>query len=153
LPLASVLSPLVDLAIAFVLLMALMVVYGIAPGPAVLLAPVFLLGAVATAFTVALWCAALNAVYRDVRYAVPFLIQLWMFASPVVYPSRLVPSEWRWLYGLNPMAGVIEGFRWALLGQGAPLLPLAASAISVCVALIGGLVYFARVETTVVDVV
>jgi lipopolysaccharide transport system permease protein len=153
LPLASVLSPLVDFAVAFTLLVAMMLFYGLTPGPVVLLLPVFLLVAVVTALAVGLWLAALNAVYRDIRYVVPFLIQLWMFASPVVYPSSLVPEAWRWVYGLNPMAGVIEGFRWALLGQGKPSLPLGASIVSVILVLVGGLFYFRRVEGTIVDLV
>jgi homopolymeric O-antigen transport system permease protein len=153
LPLAAVLSPLVDFAVAFTLLLGMMLVYGLVPGPLALLLPLFLLLAVATALAMGLWLAALNAVYRDVRYVVPFLIQLWMFASPVVYPSSLVPEPWRWLYGLNPMAGVIEGFRWALLGQGNPTLPLGMSIVSVLVALVAGLFYFRRVEGTIVDLV
>ena len=153
LPLASVLSPLVDFAIAFTLLIGMMLFYGLAPGPAILLLPVFLLLAVVTALAVGLWLAALNAVYRDVRYVVPFLIQLWMFASPVAYPSSLVPEAWRWLYGLNPMAGVIEGFRWALLGQGNPSLLVGVSILSLLLVFVAGLLYFRRVEGTIVDLV
>ena len=114
----------------------------------------FLLLAVATALGAGLWLSALNAIYRDVRYVVPFLIQFWMFASPVAYPSTLVPERWRWLYGLNPMAGVIEGFRWSLTGKGQPpSLMLAASAGAVIVVLIGGLFFFRRMEGTIADVV
>ena len=98
----------------------MMAYYRIMPGMAILLFPCFLLLAVATALGVGLWLSALNAIYRDVRYVVPFLVQFWLFASPVAYPSSLVPERWRWLYGLNPMAGVIEGFRWALTGHGQP---------------------------------
>ena len=110
LPISAVLSGLVDFAISFAVLLALLAYYGIAPTSAVLWLPVFLLLAVFTALGVGLWLSALNAFYRDVRYVVPFLVQFWMFASPVAYPSSLVPERWRWLYGLNPMAGVIEGF-------------------------------------------
>jgi lipopolysaccharide transport system permease protein len=96
--------------------------------------------------------AALNALYRDVRYVVPFLVQFWMFASPVAYPSSLVPEKWRWLYGLNPMAGVIDGFRWAITGRGqAPGLVLLASAVAVAAVLLGGLFFFNRMETAVAD--
>ncbi|MBC7237958.1 MAG: ABC transporter permease, partial [Chloroflexi bacterium] len=127
-PLSAVLPPLVDFAIAFVVLLMLMAVYGVAPTWNVIWLPLFMLLALATALGVGLWLSALNVQYRDVRYAVPFLVQFWMFASPVVYSSSLVPAEWRVLYGLNPMTGVIEGFRWALLGAGpAPGAMVAAS--------------------------
>jgi lipopolysaccharide transport system permease protein len=103
---------------------------------------------------VGLWLSALNALYRDVRYVMPFLVQFWPFASPVVYPSTLVPARWRWLYGLNPMAGVIDGFRWALTGRGqAPGPILLASATMVAVVLVGGLMFFSRIEGTVADLV
>ena len=116
--------------------------------------PVFLLLAVLTALGVGLWLSALNAIYRDVRYVVPFLVQFWLFASPVAYPSSLVPQRWRVIYSLNPMAGVIEGFRWALTGQGRPpgLLVLV-SAGMVLLLLFGGVVYFQKMETTIADVV
>jgi len=154
LPLAAVLSGLVDFAIAFVILIGMMLFYGIVPTMAVLWLPLLLLLAVATAFGVGLWLSALNAIYRDVRYAVPFLIQFWMFASPVAYPSSLVPERWQWLYGLNPMAGVIEGFRWALTGQGQPPAPLfAVSILAVLLVLIGGLFYFRRMEGFIADLV
>ncbi len=153
LPFSAVLPGLVDFAIAFTLLIGMMALYGMVPTPAVLLLPLFLLLAVATALAVGLWLSALNAYYRDVRYAVPFLIQFWMFASPVVYPSSLVPAGWQWLYGLNPMAGVIEGFRWALLGQGHPPALLGISLLSVLLLLVGGLIYFGRLEGTLADVV
>jgi lipopolysaccharide transport system permease protein len=145
---------LVDFGIAFTILVGLMLFYGLVPTAAVLLLPLFLLLAILTALGVGLWLSALNAIYRDVRYAVPFLIQFWMFASPVAYPSSLVPEGWRWLYGLNPMAGVIEGFRWALTGRGQPPgLLLLASGLAVVLVLVGGLFYFRRVESTMADVV
>ena len=107
-----------------------------------------------TALGVGLWLSALNALYRDVRYVVPFLVQFWMFASPVAYPSSLVPVKWRWLYGLNPMAGVIEGFRWALTGHGEPPgILLAASSAAVVLLVFSGLVYYHSVEGTMADVV
>ena len=124
LPISAVVSGLVDFAIGFVALLVVTAIYGITPTLAVLWLPVLLLLAVLTALGVGLWMSALNALYRDVRYVVPFLVQFWMFASPVAYPSSLVPQRWRWLYGLNPMAGVIDGFRWALTGHGVAPGPL-----------------------------
>jgi lipopolysaccharide transport system permease protein len=116
--------------------------------------PFLLLLALATALGVGLWLSALNALYRDVQYVMPFLVQFWMLASPVAYPSSLVPGKWQWLYGLNPMAGVIEGFRWALTGHGqAPGALLAASAVAVVVLLVGGMMFFQRMEGTVADLV
>jgi lipopolysaccharide transport system permease protein len=154
LPISAVLSGLVDFAIAFSILIALMAYYHIGPGRAALLLPAFLLLAVLTALGFGLWLSALNAVYRDVRYVVPFLIQFWMFASPVAYSTSLVPQRWRWIYGLNPIAGVIEGFRWALTGQGlAPGPLLAASAGGVILLLLGGLFYYRSMEGTIADVV
>src|ERR1700722_390277 len=116
LPLSSVLSGLVDFGISFLMFIAIMVYYRIRPTAAMLWFPAFLLLVILVALGVGLWLSALNAIYRDVRYVVPFLVQFWLFASPVAYPSSLVPEKWRWLYGLNPMAGVIEGFRWSLAG-------------------------------------
>src|SRR5712664_2258192 len=140
LPMAAVVSGLVDLAIGFVVFLGMLLYYGIAPGRAILLLPFFLLLAVLTALGVGIWLSALNAIYRDVRYVLPFLIQVWMFASPVAYPSSLVPERWRWLYGLNPSAGVIDGFRWGITGRGrAPGLVVLASAGMVTVVLVGGL--------------
>jgi len=154
LPMAAVCSGLVDFAIGFLVFVVMMIYYGIFPGAAILVLPPLLLLAVLTALACGLWLSALNAMYRDVRYVVPFLVQFWMFASPVAYPASLVPERWRWLYGLNPMAGVIEGFRWALTGQGQPPgLMLAASAAVVLALLFGGLVFFQRAEGTLADVV
>jgi lipopolysaccharide transport system permease protein len=154
LPLSAVVSGLLDFAIGFVLFLFMALLYHVTPGKAILLFPAFLLLAVATALGAGMWLSALNAIYRDVRYAVPFLVQFWMFASPVAYPSSLVPARWRWLYGLNPMAGVIEGFRWALTGKGQPpSLMLAASAGAVVLVLIGGMVFFRKMEATIADVV
>ena len=154
LPIAAVLSGLVDFLISFGLLMVIMVYYRIHPTPAMLLLPGFLLLAMLTALGVGLWLSALNALYRDVRYVVPFLIQFWLFASPVAYPSSLVPARWRWLYGLNPMSGVIEGFRWAFTGKDEPSMALlAASASAVVVVLFGGLTYYNAMEGTIADVV
>ena len=154
LPLSAVVSGLVDFAIGFVVLFVVTGIYSIKPTLAALWLPVLLLLAVLTALAVGLWVSALNALYRDVRYIVPFLVQFWMFASPVAYPASLVPLRWRWFYGLNPMTGVIEGFRWAITGQGSPPnLMLLASAGMVLVMLFGGLIYFNKMESTIADVV
>jgi lipopolysaccharide transport system permease protein len=152
LPISAVLSGLVDFCIGFGVLAIFTAAYGIRPTVAALWLPVLLLLAVLTALGVGLWMSALNALYRDVRYVVPFLVSFWMFASPVAYPSSLVPAKWRWLYGLNPMAGVIDGFRWAITGRGhAPGLLLLASSGAVAVVLVGGLFFFNRMESTVAD--
>ena len=154
-PIAATLAGLVDFAIAFVVLLGMMLFYRIVPTSAVWTLPLFLLLAIATALGVGLWLSALNVTYRDVRYTIPFLTQFWMFATPVAYSSSLVPEQWRVLYGLNPMAGVVEGFRWALLGTNPPGPLLLVSAIVVVVMLVGGLYYFRRIATqkTFADVV
>jgi lipopolysaccharide transport system permease protein len=152
LPLSAVVSGLADFGIGFVVLFVVTTIYGIKPTLAALWLPVLLFLAVLTALGVGLWMSALNALYRDVRYVVPFLVQVWMFASPVAYPSSLVPQRWRWLYGLNPMAGVIDGFRWALTGHGVAPGPLMlASASAVVVTVLSGLLFFQRMEGTVAD--
>jgi lipopolysaccharide transport system permease protein len=120
----------------------------------VLWLPAFLLLALVTAIGVGFFLAALNVQYRDVRHGIPFLVQCWLFATPIAYPSSLLPEPWRILYGLNPMAGVIDGFRWALLGVASPPGPmLAVSAVVSVLLLVGGTVYFSRVERTFADVV
>jgi lipopolysaccharide transport system permease protein len=154
LPLSAVVSGLLDFGISFVVFLGMMAYFRIIPGLSILLFPFFLLLAVLTALGVGLWLSALNAIYRDVRYVIPFLVQFWLFASPVAYPSTLVPERWRWLYGLNPMAGVIEGFRWALTGYGQPPnILLAVSTGMVLVLVGGGLTFFHRMEGTIADVV
>lgn len=154
LPISAVLSPLVDFGVSFALFILMMIYYGMRPMFALLWMPAFLLLAVLTALGVGMWLSALNAIYRDVRYVLPFLTQFWMFASPVAYPSSIVPAKWRWLYGLNPMAGVIEGFRWSLAGNGqAPGRLVLVSTLVVIAVLLGGIAYFQRMETTVADVV
>ena len=153
LPISAVLSGLLDFAISFGVFLVMMVYYHMVPTRAVIWLPAFTLLAILTALGVGLWLSALNALYRDVRYVVPFLVQFWMFASPVVYPSSLVSEKWRWLYGLNPMAGVIEGFRWALTGHGQPPgILLAASSAAVVLLVFSGLVYYHAVEGTMADV-
>ena len=154
LPLSSVVAGLLDFAISFVVFLGMMAYFRIVPGFAILLFPLFLLLAVLTALGVGLWLSALNAIYRDVRYVIPFMVQFWLFASPVAYPSSLVPERWRWLYGLNPMAGVIEGFRWSLTGHGQPPnLMLAVSTLMVLLLVGGGVAFFNKMEGTIADVV
>jgi lipopolysaccharide transport system permease protein len=154
LPLSGILSPIVDFAISFVILVVMMIWFGTLPTWGVLALPLFLLLAVLTALAVGLWLSALNVRYRDVGHTIPFVIQLWMFASPIVYPVSLVPEKWRLLYSLNPMAGVIEGFRWALLGKESPdFVVITISALMVLALLLPGIVYFKYTERTFADVV
>ncbi len=152
LPVSATLSGLVDFAIGFIVLLIFIFSYGIRPGWPALFLPFFVLLEILTVLGIGLWLSALNALYRDVRYLIPFIIQFWMLASPVAYPSSMVPPRYRWLYGLNPMAGVIDGFRWALTGRGqAPSAVLIASSAMVVVALFGGLFYFNRMEGSIAD--
>lgn len=155
LPLASILSGLVDFVIAFVILIFLMIYYRVTPSVNVIWAlPAFLLLAIVTALGVALWLAAINVQYRDVNYALPFMTQFWLFATPVAYSSQLISAKWQLVYSLNPMAGVVNGFRWALLGVGNG--PDAGLWISVAIAiliLIGGLFYFRNMEKTFADTI
>ncbi len=155
-PIAPILAALVDFALAFVVLLMMLAWQGIAPGLAVLWLPLLALQAALAALGVSLWLAALNALYRDVRHALPFLVQLWMFATPVVYASERVlhgRPEWQhWLYGMNPMVGVVEGFRYALLGTPPPGIPLLlASGLSMALLLIGGAFFFRRMEQRFAD--
>jgi lipopolysaccharide transport system permease protein len=153
-PLAAVLANLVDLSIGLLLTAALLVTFGATLTWSLLALPLLIVMSVLAALGVSVWLAALDVQYRDVRYAVPFLLQVWLFATPVIYAAADVPERWRFLLSLNPMTGLIEGFRWALLGQNAP--PLAALALSaaIVVALLGtGLLYFRRMERTFADVI
>ncbi len=152
-PISAVLSGLVDFAIAFIVLLGMMLFYHISPNLGVLLLPVFLLQAFIAAMGVSLWLSALNVKYRDVRYVVPFLSQFWFFATPIAYPSSLLGEPWRTLYGLNPMVGVVEGFRWALLGTNPPEAMLFISVLISLILLITGLIYFNRTEKTFADVI
>ena len=153
-PIATVLSVALDFAIAFLVLVGLMMFYGVQPtGRAIWVLPLSLLAFV-TALGAGIWFAALSVRYRDVRYVVPFLVQFWLFATPIAYPSSLLPARWRVLYAVNPMSGVVEGFRWALLGTNtAPGLMVAVSAITAIVVLVAGAFYFRRVERTFADLV
>jgi len=153
-PISSVLSGLVDLSIAFTVLLVMMLYYGLWPTAAVVWLPLFLLLALVTALGVGLWLSAMNVRYRDIRYAVPFLTQFWLFATPIAYPSSLLSEPWHTLYGLNPMVGVVEGFRWAILGTEASPGPMVAvSAVIAVVTLTSGAFYFRRMEKTFADVV
>jgi len=154
LPISKVFAGLIDFAIAFVILLAMMVWYGIPPTKGIFLLPLFIVIAMLCALGVGLWFTALNVKYRDVKFVVPFVVQFWMYASPVAYSTSLIPEKWRVLYGLNPMAGVVEGFRWALLGKEAPgiemiLIPLA---IIICV-FVSGMYYFKKMERTFADII
>jgi lipopolysaccharide transport system permease protein len=153
-PLSAAISGIVDFAIAFLMLVGLMIWYGIRPTVGVLMLPVLLVLTLATALAIGLWLSAFNVKYRDVGQITPFLIQVWMFASPVAYSASLIPERWRLLYSLNPMAGVIEGFRWALLGTKTPdFLAIAISAVMVVGLLFGGVVYFKRMERMFADII
>jgi lipopolysaccharide transport system permease protein len=153
-PVASVTAALFDFGITFLLFLGLMLAYGIHPGINILFLPIFLFLMTATALGVSFWLAPLNIEYRDVAYVLPFLTQIWLFLTPVVYPSTLVPEKWRFLYGMNPLAGVVEGFRWALLGTGPGPSPMlfASSAIAI-ILVITGIVWFRSRERTFTDAV
>ncbi len=151
-PLASVVAGVVDFFVALTLLLILALALGITPTWRIIAVPPLLLLTIATALAVGLWLAALNTLYRDFRYTLPFIAQVWLFASPVAYPSSLVPEAWRWLYGLNPMAGVIEGFRWALLGTSPSIGSMFLVSIVVTLLLLYcGAVYFRRMERLIAD--
>lgn len=153
-PLSAVLGSFVDFVLAFVVLLGLMVYYGISPTLTIVALPVFTLLTIATALSVGLWLSALNVEYRDVRHTIPFLIQFWLFATPIAYPSSLIPEPWRVWYGLNPMAGVVEGFRWALFGTTIDIGAMVGiSTLVVAVLLLSGLIYFRRMERTFADIV
>ena len=150
-PMAAIGAVLVDLGFTFVVLAVLLLWFGILPGLAFLTLPLFILLAVLAASAVGLWLAAINVRYRDVRYISPFLVQLWFFITPVGYPADQVPSNWRWLYDLNPMVGVVDGFRWAVLGADAPGSSLVISVIVTIVGLTAALFHFRRLEATFAD--
>jgi lipopolysaccharide transport system permease protein len=154
LPASAVLASLIDFGIAFLVLIGFILFYGVHPGLAIFTLPVFVLLVVMTAFGVSLWLAAFNVLYRDVRYVLPFLTQLWMFATPIIYPVSVVPDSWRLLYSLNPMVGVVEGFRWAVLGNTSGMDAMfGLSALVVASVLGGGILYFQSVQQTFADVI
>jgi lipopolysaccharide transport system permease protein len=153
-PLSAILAGLVDLGISFLVLIGLMAAYGMVPTWQIVFLPLFVLLALAAALAVGLWLSALNVLYRDVAYVIPFLVQLWMFVSPVIYPiDKIPPGPLRYAFALNPMTGVIGGFRWALLGQEFPGNYLLTSTAIVVVLLVGGLFFFKRMERVFADVV
>lgn len=153
-PLSGAIAPLLDLAIGIGVLLILMLAYGLTPSWHIVAVIPLALVAGLLALAVSLWLAPINVRYRDVKHTVPFLIQIWMYASPVVYPLQLVPEQWRWLYALNPMVGVIEGFRWAVIGHGTPdLTAMGVSFALIIMLLLGGLIYFRRNEHTFADLI
>jgi len=153
-PISTVLSEAVDFVLAFVVLLGMMLYFRIAPTPNVLYLPLFMLLALVTSLGVGLWLSAMNVQFRDVRYIVPFITQFWMFATPIAYPSSLLPQPWRTVYGINPMAGVVEGFRWALLGTNTPPGAMfGVSAAAAIVIMVSGAFYFRRMEKTFADIV
>ena len=153
-PISSIISSVVDFALAFAVLFGMMMFYGILPTVNIVWLPFLLLLAFITALGVGLWLSALNVQFRDVRYTMPFLTQFWLFASPIAYPSSLLSEPWRTLYGINPMVGVVEGFRWALLGTDTAPGPIViVSSVVALTLLIGGVFYFRRMERTFADVV
>ncbi|HZD40205.1 MAG TPA: ABC transporter permease [Terriglobales bacterium] len=153
-PLASILAGLVDFFPAFTVLLGMMFFYGIYPGLHALWVPAFLVLAFTTALGVGIWLSAVNVRFRDVRYTVPFLIQCWLFATPIAYPSSLLPEPWKTVYAINPMVGVVEGFRWALLGtESAPGPMIAVSSLAAATLLVTGAFYFRRMEKSFADIV
>ncbi len=153
-PISTVMAGIIDFVLAFLLLLGMMVYYGVAPTANVLWLPLFLLLTLVTSLGFSLWLSAMNVQFRDVRYITPFLIQIWLFATPIVYPSSLLHEPWRTLYGVNPMVGVVEGFRWALLGtQPAPGPIVIVSSTVALAVLVSGTYYFRRLEKTFADVV
>lgn len=153
-PIASVISGIIDFSVAFIVLLGMMLYYGILPTLNVIWLPCLLVLTVVTSLGVSLWLSALNVQFRDVRHVLPFLTQLWLFATPVAYPSSLLSEPWRTLYSLNPMVGVVEGFRWALLGtETAPGPMLIVSSLAALALLVGGVFYFRRLEKTFADVI
>ncbi|VVB72116.1 ABC-2 type transporter [uncultured archaeon] len=152
-PISGVLSPVVDFAVASLILLGMILYYGFAPTISVILLPAFILLALMTSLGVGLWLSALNAQYRDIQYTVPFITQIWLFASPVVYSSTIVPERYRLIYNLNPMTGVIDGFRWALLGTAPPNSMIIVSVLIVIILLISGMYYFKQMEKSFADVI
>jgi lipopolysaccharide transport system permease protein len=153
-PLAAVTAPLVDFAVSFLVMLAALMWYGVAPSWHLVFIPAFLGVAMMLALAVGLWLGPINVRFRDITHTLPFLLQVWMYGSPIVYPLSLVPERWKTLYSLNPMVGVIEGFRWAILGKARPdVTAMAISAAVIAVALVGGLVFFKRRERQFADVI
>jgi lipopolysaccharide transport system permease protein len=153
-PLANVISPLVDFCIAFGVLMVMMAIYGVSPTWKLLVIPPLMIVAALLALAIGLWLGPINVRFRDIKHTLPFLIQIWMYASPIVYPLSIVPPRWQALYALNPMVGVIEGFRWAVFNRGEPnFMALTMSGVVIVFLLVGGLIFFRRMERTFADVI
>ena len=153
-PISSVVTPVIDFALSFFILLGLIAWFNIKPTWAIVTLPIFLLLTMVTALAISLWFSALNVKYRDVSYTIPFLIQVWMFASPIVYPISILPARWRSIYSINPLVGVVEGFRWALLGKESPnFWAMGISAASLILLLAGGAMYFKRMERSFADVI
>jgi lipopolysaccharide transport system permease protein len=153
-PTAAILSGVLDFVLAFAVLLGMMAFFGLYPTGRIVWLPLFLLLALATTLGAGYWFSAMNVQFRDVRHAMPFVVQAWLFITPIVYPSSLLPEAWRALYGLNPMAGVIDGFRWALVGAGSPPGPMLVTSAGMAVALlISGMLYFRRMEKHFADVI
>lgn len=153
-PLAMVVAPLVDFLLSFLVLLVLLAWYGIMPTANIVFLPLFLFVAMVLALAVSLWLGPINVRFRDIKHTLPFLIQIWMYASPVVYPLSMVPERWKLLYSLNPMVGVIEGFRWALLGKASPdFLAIGVGLLLIVLGLLGGIVYFKKMERFFADVI
>ena len=153
-PLSAALAPIVDFIVSFLILLGMLAWYGIPPTLGILALPFFLALTLVTAISVNLWLAPINVKYRDVAHTLPFLSQIWMYASPVVYPLSMIPEKWQFLYSINPMVGVIEGFRWALLGKQSPnFMAMVMSIIVVMALFLGGILYFKKMEQTFADVI
>jgi lipopolysaccharide transport system permease protein len=153
-PLSNVIAPLVDFAVALVVFLVVMAWYGIWPTSQIAFVPILLLMTTGLSLAMGLWLGPVNVRFRDITHTLPFLLQVWMFATPIVYPLSMVPERWRDLYSLNPMVGIIDGFRWALLGKGTPdLFALGVAAVVIVCGLAGGLVFFRRAERSFADVI
>ncbi len=153
-PLAAVIAPMLDFAIAFGVLLGVMVYFDVMPSLRLLIIPPLLVVAALLALAMGLWLGPINVRFRDVKYTLTFMLQIWMYATPIVYPLSIIPVEWRWLYSLNPMVGVIEGFRWAVFGKGNPdVVAMGLSIVVIGALLIGGLVFFRRMEQSFADLI
>jgi lipopolysaccharide transport system permease protein len=153
-PLAGVIAPLLDFLIAFVVLLGVMIWYGVMPSWRLLTVPVLLLIAALFALSISLWLGPLNVRFRDIKHMMPFVLQVWMYATPIVYPISIVPAEWRSIYSINPMVGVIEGFRWAVFGQSRPdVLAICVSLSVIALLLLGGVMFFRRMERSFADLI
>ncbi|MCS6895321.1 MAG: ABC transporter permease [Bacteroidia bacterium] len=153
LPLASILIGVIDLMVSLVLLIVFTLIYGVQPNVTLLLIPIFALAVVFASFSIGVWLSALNALYYDIRYILPFFIQIWLFASPVVYPASAVPEKWRLLYELNPMVGILEGFRWCIAGAGHFPSSFWISMVVCAMLFFTGVLYFYKIESTIADLI